>query len=616
MFLLRTTTMPSVTKLLELERLVMVDTSGQNIANGPGAAKACIVGESLQGPFVPTVINSPGDLEALYVGTGNASRFTLISQSGLDPSSAVQNGSGVAYDGNLWAELKGKRFSGLVVQRVDCDMVAAIASSTAKVFVKFDVTVASADQTAGVTNKDLYIPSGTRFADTSIGSATNVIATSQLVRIPAGTTVVANTITCGVNFTQDAATGILTYVASGATTGVTAFFVKGVKGLTTFWGGVTAIDTAVDTAVSGGSTATVISGTISIVDSAGTAAAAYPPCAGGAAPTSDTLSNRIMACYAPAIEKTKPGIDATNDIVAIWSARNYQTSDSTLTASQMRTNLWSNAVSSSKGGRGRVACVTNQPSTGTLASDATTRKSAYQSQIASTDTSVVGDDADRYWLSGPFVNVFSTELNANIMISSCGFRACMKVALANAGQSQFLSSVGTPYNDSIQGIDSQEACFAANPAAEDDYVALKSKGVSWLTRDRNAGWWFYSGVTGVSAVTNSSRVDDNRRSFADEIQDVIFGFAAKYAKLPGTQERQDAFLGDMQAYLDGLVNPGIGESRAKQFQALDGAAAGNTDTLNGQGIFLYSVSVQMYGSQKAIVVNAAIGTNVVITQAA
>ena len=47
---------------------------------------------------------------------------------------------------------------------------------------------------------------------------------------------------------------------------------------------------------------------------------------------------------------------------------------------------------------------------------------------------------------------------------------------------------------------------------------------------------------------------------------------------------------------------------------LDGAAAGNTQTLNAQGIYFYSVSITMVGSQKDIVINTQIGTNVVITQ--
>ena len=47
-----------------------------------------------------------------------------------------------------------------------------------------------------------------------------------------------------------------------------------------------------------------------------------------------------------------------------------------------------------------------------------------------------------------------------------------------------------------------------------------------------------------------------------------------------------------------------------------GADAGNTTKLNGQGVFIYQLEVQMYGSEKTIVINSMIGPNVIISQAA
>jgi hypothetical protein len=213
------------------------------------------------------------------------------------------------------------------------------------------------------------------------------------------------------------------------------------------------------------------------------------------------------------------------------------------------------------------------------------------------------------------VQVFSAELNADIMISSCGFRAAMKVNLANNGQSEYQTSVGDPENANIQNIDAQEACFATNPLQEADFIAMKAAGVAWLVQDREAGWWFYSGVTGANPLTYQNRVSDNRRSFADEIQDVIFGLATKYAKKPGTPARNDAFADELKIYTEHLVNPGIGDSRAKDSQVVDGPAAGNTDYLNGHGVFLTQLIVQMYGDENAIVINTQVGPNVVISQA-
>ena len=604
MFILRTTQMPSLAKLLELERIIAIDGAGVNQPVGPGRVRACVVAEWPQGPFVPTVVNAPADITGYFVG--NPNNFKLLSQSGVDPTSAVQDGSGVTFDGNGWAELKGKTFSGLVIQRVDCDMVVADAS-VAKAFVAFTVTVNAADITSGATNKAIVIPSGTRFSDGS----NVVIATSQQITIPAGTTC-AGSIACAISFTQDAS-GALTYVASGATTGATCFFVKGTtKALA-------GINTAVDGIVGsnplpGVNAGTVIAASgISTINAAAAASAVFAP-AGGGAQGSMGLSDCITANYAAAINKTLPGVDATNDIGAIWSARNYQMKVAGA-ATALRTALWNNAILSSRTGRGRVACVTAAPALGITSSNATTAKGVYEIQAGTTDT-VTGDDADRYWLSGPFVQVWSQELNADIMISVCGARAAMKVNLANNGQSEYQTSVGGPENDTIQSVDAQEACFAANPLTEDDFVAMKANGVAWFTKDRTAGWWFYSGVTAANPLTDANRVADNRRSFADEIQDVIFGLAAPYSKKPGTQQRADAFATDMTVYLEALVNPPIGDQRAKDYKVLDGTAAGNNDTLNGHGVYLFNAFVQMNGDMNDIVINTMIGPNVIISQVA
>ena len=604
MFLLRTTTMPSIVKLLELERIVAVDTSGPNIAVGAGQGNACLVGEFPQGPFAPTVVLTPGDIQNLYMPDGT--KMTLISQGGFDPSTSAQDGSGVTFDGNGWAELKGKTFSGLVIKRVDCDMVVAD-SSIVKAFVDFTITVNAADITAGVTNKPIIIPAGTRFADDVIATATVVIATSQKITIPQGTTC-GGTFTMAISFTQNPLTGELTYVTSGATTGATCFFVKGQTKA------IAGIDTLIDTALPGVNAGTVISGVPSTINISAAATAIFAPAGGGA--QGANLAATICLNYPNAISSTMPGTDATDDILAIWSARNWHGGQAFGTnIKAIRTALWTNAKDASKIGRGRVPSVTCAPATAATSSARTTAVSAYTSLVGTTDT-VTGDDADRYWACGPYIQVYSTELNADITISACGTRVAEKVNLFNNGQSQFLTSVGSPYNDGIQAVDAQEPCFAAYPLLEAEFIAMKAAGISWFTKDRSAGWWFYSGVTAASPLTASSRVDDNRRSFADEIQDVIFGLAAKYSKLPGTTERQDAFAGDMRVYLDQLVSPGIGESRAAEYQVKDGADAGNTATLNGQGIFLYQVAVRMYGSQKTIVINTAIGPTVVITQAA
>jgi hypothetical protein len=434
-------------------------------------------------------------------------------------------------------------------------------------------------------------------------------------RCRAAQTPCTGSLTIGINFTQNQTSGVLTYVTTGATTGITCFFVKGttlgIAGLTTIIDGI-----AGNNPLPGVAAGTVISGTPAGIDISADPTAIYAPCAGSAPPSPDTLANRITANYPAAINSLAPGKDSTNDIIAIWSARNWKMNNVSAAAAQkaIRDTLFTNAKDSSATGRGRAAMVTCPPATANTYAARTTAINAYLG-LRSSDV-VVGADADRYWSCGPHQQVFSTELNRDIVISACGARAAMKTNLFNDGRSEYLTSVGNPYNATIQAIDAQEPAFAAFPLAEAEFVAVKAAGTSWLVKDRNAGWWFYSGLTMADPTSiYGNRIDDNRRSFADEVQDVVAGLAVSYSKLPGTTERQDALAGDMKAYCDQLVNPAPGiAKRAAAYQILDGAAAGNTQLLNAQGIYFFQLSITMFGSMKTIVIRSAIGPNVVITQ--
>ena len=215
MFFLRTTSMPSIQKILELERIIVIDQAGNNIPVSAATGYGCLVAEFVSGPFTPQVINNPGDITNLYMQ--DQSKISLLSQGDFvsptvsgGPTADDNNGTGVAFDGNGWAELKGKTFTGLVIQRVDSDMiVVGDGSSNAKAYISFTISVAANDLNTGATatNKDLVIPAGTRFANnTSASTATVIIATSQTLTIPAGTPC-TGTLTVAISCTQDVSTG-------------------------------------------------------------------------------------------------------------------------------------------------------------------------------------------------------------------------------------------------------------------------------------------------------------------------------------------------------------------------------------------------------------------------
>ena len=75
MFIVRTTQDPTLQQLLELERIWAIDGAGVNQPVGPGRVNACVVGETLQGPFTPTVVVAPSDITSYYVGNQNQNSF-------------------------------------------------------------------------------------------------------------------------------------------------------------------------------------------------------------------------------------------------------------------------------------------------------------------------------------------------------------------------------------------------------------------------------------------------------------------------------------------------------------------------------------------------------------
>src|SRR5262245_22345205 len=155
-FVLRVADTPPLAQILEIEQIVIVDKTGPSIQLGVSSGVSMLVGEFLKGPFLPKEVFSMGEILSTYAG--DPARMDRISQNGVDPSagSFAQDGSAIAFDGNGFAELKGKKFRRLGIQRVDTDMTAVDGGATGgKAFVKFAVTVAAADTTAGLTNKDI-----------------------------------------------------------------------------------------------------------------------------------------------------------------------------------------------------------------------------------------------------------------------------------------------------------------------------------------------------------------------------------------------------------------------------------------------------------------------------
>ena len=598
MFTLRVPTMPTLPQILELERIIIVDQTGEAIPTGNSNSCACLVAEFLKGPFVPSQVTGGGDIQARYIGV--PSYVDRLSQS----AAGVQDGSGVYFDGNGYAELLGKSFRGLVLQRVDCDMMVADTADSAKAVVNFTVYIHADDLATSVTNKDILIPAGTRFADAAIDSATGVVALSQDIINPKGTTVNTNTPPTGYagRVVVDE-----TFTNENDTAGPTAFFVKG----TTL--AQAALDTVIDSEIPGYSSiiGTDVADKPSTTTTAGEATAIYAAFT-GTKPSPDTLANRIFTRYPAAIDATLPGTDTTVKIKDVWSARMW-TSTCTGADDQnkvVRAKLWTNAKDSSRSGPGRRAYVHVGPCLTNTSSAIATKKAEVQALYGGSGSGeFTGVHADKVCISFPHVQVYSEALSRAITMSPSGFRAAMRNNLPE----EYQTGVGSPENEPIQGVTTLETAFAANPMVEDDYKLMRACGVGVLVKDKVNGWWFYSSVTAVDPDSYPTRVLDNRRAFADFLQDTYIDIAAPYAKKPGTTERVDAITSGVEEFQRGLLSPEQPSLQRIEAYSVD-AVSGNTPELTALGIRVFRVSTRMLGDLNDIIFQTNIGPTVTITQ--
>ena len=145
-----------------------------------------------------------------------------------------------------------------------------------------------------------------------------------------------------------------------------------------------------------------------------------------------------------------------------------------------------------------------------------------------------------------------------------------------------------------------------------EYTALRAAGVMALRLDRTSGPIFQSGIT-TSLISGEKNI--NRRRMADFIEDSLAERLVSFSKLPLTQRLKDAAVGEARAFMNELLSPNnTAAQRIDAFQ-VDGVS-GNTPALEAKGIYVIIVRVRLTPTADFIVLQAEIGENVVIQQAA
>lgn len=554
-FVLRVTTLPTTAEIVRVPQIVIVDQTGPTIPLGTSPGICMLVAEFLKGPTnSPAEVTGSGSIASLYGGIS-----PLFSQD----ATGKQNGSGVIWEGGGMLQLLGKFFKRLGLTRVDTEAVTTDGGST-KSQILITVTVAAADQLAGATNKDILIPAGTRFADQAIGSATQVVATSQDYTIPRGTAVSTNAVTILAN----------------------VFVVLEVEPVVAI--AISAIDTVIDAGLNNVSTGTSIT-------AVSNAAAIWPPGAG------TTLHARIEAKYLDAITSTLPGNDATQNTVVVWAARR---------TTAIRAALLANVVSASQTGRARMAVMAAEPPTASTSAAAAAGITAAVALASGENL-----QSDRVMITFPRSQITVPDLaGITVTINADGWLASILSNFpneVNPGASP-LATVGT---DLLAAIVAVEDCYVQNPIQFGDYARLLAAGICPLQKDRTVGWWFLNGITAANAVLQPTRVPAKRRRMADEIQDSLAQMAAPHQKQPATTENVDAFHGELDTYFEGLLSTTNPAAQRIVAYGVD-TTTYNTGPLEQLGVYTIAIWVQTLSSMDEIVFLTSIGETVQVPAAA
>ncbi len=99
---------------------------------------------------------------------------------------------------------------------------------------------------------------------------------------------------------------------------------------------------------------------------------------------------------------------------------------------------------------------------------------------------------------------------------------------------------------------------------------------------------------------------------ADEIQDTLTIIAAPYQKLPGTIDRFDTLVGEVQGYLNGLQSPNNSAAQRIDSYIVD-PFKGNTPDLMAAGVFVIITIVRILSSMDSIMFITTIAANAVTT---
>ena len=144
-----------------------------------------------------------------------------------------------------------------------------------------------------------------------------------------------------------------------------------------------------------------------------------------------------------------------------------------------------------------------------------------------------------------------------------------------------------------------------------DYEVMKAAGICGIRIDRTSGPVFQSGIT-TSLVSGRTRI--SRRRMADFIQDSLARQANLYVKQLLTDDVRTAILSETDAFLASLRAEATPQFQRIAAYSVDGTS-GNTPEQEAAGIYVVAVNVRLLSEIDNLVLLTSIGENVQVTVA-
>lgn len=221
--------------------------------------------------------------------------------------------------------------------------------------------------------------------------------------------------------------------------------------------------------------------------------------------------------------------------------------------------------------------------------------------------------SDRLYYCWPYWKTTIPEIRALGTSGGVGFTADGIISVRSDGPLASLMSRLAPEEDPGQATGLIGEFFAVDSSGEElgleAYTEMRAQGICGPRVDEDDGSLYQSGVT---SSLDTARTEINRRNMADYLQDNYARIAGKYSKQLNRQANRDAFVGELEAFLENLLSRNAPDASRIAAYSID--ATQNTQAALDAGRFTVIPAVKTLSSLRAIVIQAVAGTTTEVTE--